>query len=52
MMGVLNPQIAKEKAQEKEIASLKEEVGGIKGTLSSIESMLQKALAKKSNGSN
>lgn len=52
MLSVLNPQIAKEKAQEKEIASLKEEVGGIKGTLSSIETMLQKALGKRSNGSN
>ena len=51
IMGVLNPQIAKEKAQEQKITQLESKVCGMEGTLSNIESMLQKAL-KKSGGSN
>lgn len=41
----INPQIAKEKQQEKDINNLKSEVSGMKGTLSNIESMLSKALS-------
>ena len=51
IMGVLNPQIAKEKAQEQKISQLETKVCGMEGTLSNIESMLQKAL-KKSGGGN
>lgn len=50
MLGVLNPQIAKEKAQEQRIGNLEADVSGMKGTLSNIETMLQRALNKKSNG--
>lgn len=50
IMGVLNPQIAKEKAQEQRIGNLEADMNGMKGTLSNIETMLQKALNKKSNG--
>lgn len=49
MLGVLNPQIAKEKAQEEKITQLETKVCGMEGTLSNIESMLQKALNKKTN---
>lgn len=51
IVSVLNPQIAKEKAQEKKIENLESEVGDIKGTLSNIETLLQRAL-KKSNNQN
>jgi len=47
ILGVLNPQIAKEKAQEQRIGNLEADVSGMKGTLNNIESMLQKALNKK-----
>lgn len=50
IMGVLNPQIAKEKAQEQRIGNLEADMTGMKGTLSNIETMLQRALNKKSNG--
>lgn len=50
MLGVLNPQIAKEKAQEQRIVNLEADMNGMKGTLSNIETMLQRALNKKSNG--
>ena len=50
MLGVLNPQIAKEKAQEQRIGNLEADVSGMKGTLSNIETMLQRALNKKSTG--
>ena len=43
-------QIAKEKAQEQRIGNLEADVSGMKGTLSNIETMLQRALNKKSNG--
>ena len=46
IMGVLNPQIAKEQAQEAKITHLESKVCGMENTLSSIESMLQKALKK------
>lgn len=49
MLGILNPQIAKEKAQEQRIGNLEADVNGMKGTLSNIETMLQRALNKKSN---
>lgn len=52
IMGVLNPQIAKEKAQEERIGNLESDVSGMKGTLTNIESMLQKALGKRSGGGN
>lgn len=50
IIGILNPQIAKEKAQEQRIGNLEADVSGMKGTLSNIETMLQRALNKKSNG--
>lgn len=50
MLGVLNPQIAKEKAQEQRIVNLEADMNGMKGTLSNIETMLQRALNKKPNG--
>ena len=49
--GVLNPQIAKEKAQEERIGNLEADVSGMKGTLDNIESMLQKVLNKKTSAS-
>lgn len=49
--GVLNPQIAKEKAQEERIGNLEADVSGMKDTLDNIESMLQKALSKKTSAS-
>lgn len=52
MLGVLNPQIAKEKAQEQKISQLESKVCGMEGTLSNIESMLQKALNRKAGGNN
>lgn len=52
MLGVLNPQIAKEKAQEQKISQLESKVCGMEGTLSNIESMLQKALNRKASGNN
>lgn len=52
MLGVLNPQIAKEKAQEQKISQLESKVCGMEGTLSNIESMLQKALKGKASGTN
>lgn len=51
MLGVLNPQIAKEKAQEQKISQLESKVCGMEGTLSNIESMLQRALKGKASGS-
>lgn len=45
MLTRINPQIAKDKQQEKDINNLKSEVSGMKGTLSNIESMLSKALS-------
>ena len=51
IMCVLNPQIAKDKEQEQKISQLETKVCGMEGTLSNIESMLQKAL-KKSNSNN
>ena len=45
MLTRINPQIAKEKQQEKDINNLKSEVSAMKGTLSNIESMLSKALS-------
>ncbi len=51
IMCVLNPQIAKDKEQEQKISQLESKVCGMEGTLSNIESMLQKAL-KKSNSNN
>lgn len=50
MLGILNPQIAKEKAQEQRIVNLEADMNGMKGTLSNIETMLQRALNKKSTG--
>ena len=50
IMGILNPQIAKDKAQEQRIGNLETDVSGMKGTLSNIETMLQRALNKKSTG--
>ena len=52
MLGVLNPQIAKEKAQEQKISQLESKVCGMEGTLSNIESMLQKALKKTASSNN
>lgn len=52
IMGVLNPQIAKEKAQEERIGNLESDVSGMKGTLTNIENMLQKALQKSGGGDN
>lgn len=49
IMATLNPQIAKEKAQEQKISQLESKVCGMEGTLSNIESMLQKALNKKTS---
>lgn len=49
IMCMLNPQIAKDREQEKKIESLETEVSGMKGTLSNIETMLQKALSKKTS---
>lgn len=51
IMCVLNPQIAKDREQEQKISQLESKVCGMEGTLSNIESMLQKAL-KKSNSNN
>ena len=48
---MLNPQIAKEKAQEERIGNLEADVSGMKGTLDNIESMLQKVLNKKTSAS-
>lgn len=42
--SILNPQIAKDKQQEEDIKALKNEMSGVKGTLSDIQSMLSKAL--------
>lgn len=50
MLCVLNPQIAKDKAQQEKITQLESKVCGMEGTLSNIEAMLHKAL-KKSGGS-
>lgn len=50
IIGILNPQIAKEKAQELRIGNLEADVSGMKGTLSNIETMLQRALNKKLTG--
>ena len=42
----LNPQKAKEKAQEEKIGQLESKVTGMEGTLSDIKKMLTKALSK------
>ena len=42
----LNPQFAKEKAQEEKIGMLEERMGGIEGTLNDMMGMLSKALGK------
>lgn len=47
--GELNPQIAKDKIQQQKITKLEEEISGVKGALTNIETMLQKALTKKSS---
>lgn len=52
IMGTLNPQIAKEKAQEQKITALESKVCGMEGTLSNIENMLQKALKKSGTNNN
>ncbi len=44
MLKVLNPQLAKEKAQEEKIGALEQKVSGIEGTLTDIREMLSKAL--------
>lgn len=49
IMCVLNPQIAKDKAQEAKITQLESKVTGMEGTLQNIETMLQKALNKKTS---
>lgn len=50
IMAALNPQIAKERAQEEKISQLEGKMNGMEGTLSNIESMLQKALKVKAGG--
>lgn len=44
MLKVLNPQLAKEKAQEEKIGALEQKVSGMEGTLTDIREMLSKAL--------
>lgn len=44
MLATLNPQIAKEKAQEAKITQLETKVSGMEGTLSDIKGMLAQAL--------
>lgn len=46
MLKVLNPQFAKEKAQEEKIGLLENKVSGMENTLSDIKTMLSKALDK------
>ena len=46
MLSQLNPQIAKEKEQAEKIHTLENDMKGVKGTLSNIESMLAQALKK------
>lgn len=50
MLKELNPRYAKEKQQEEDIAALKTQMGGIEGTLQSMQSMLSKALANSTSG--
>lgn len=47
MLSTLNPQIAKEKAQEAKISQLETKVSGMEGTLSDIKGMLAQALNAK-----
>ena len=47
MLSQLNPQIAKEKAQEQKITQLETKMSGIEGTLSNIQGMLAQALKPK-----
>ena len=49
MLKVLNPQLAKEKAQEEKIGQLEQKVSGMEGTLTDIREMLSKALNGSSN---
>lgn len=49
MRSMLNPQIAKEKQQEEDIKNLKTEMCGMKGDLTDIKSMLNKALGNFGN---
>lgn len=50
MLKVLNPQLAKEKAQEEKIGALEEKVTGMEGTLTDIREMLSIALNGSING--
>lgn len=47
MLSQLNPQIAKEKAQEQKITQLETKMSGIEGTLSNIQGMIAQALKPK-----
>ena len=47
ILSKLNPQIAKEKAQEQKISQLETKMSGIEGTLSNIQGMLAQALKPK-----
>ena len=49
MLKVLNPQLAKETAQEEKIGQLEQKVSGMEGTLTDIREMLSKALNGSSN---
>ncbi len=46
MYGVLNPQIAKERENEREIGDIKERLGNMEGALYNMQSMLSEALGK------
>ncbi len=48
MYSVLNPQIAKDKENERKIGVLEEKIGGMEGTLTNIQAMLSEALSKSS----
>ena len=48
MMKELNPQLAKEKAQEQKIAMLENRMGGMESTLKDIHKLLNSALSNKS----
>ena len=52
MLRELNPQFAKEKAQEEKIGMLEEKMVGIEGTLNDMMGMLSKALGKNTNFKN
>ena len=47
MMKELNPQLAKEKEQEKKIAMLENRMGGMESTLQDIHKLLNSALSSK-----